>query len=83
MGEFIGNLGDILNLWAIKFVKKMHQKPKFWVLGDIFLEHSYRSPEKKTFFDSAKRRLFEDDSGPKSSISSTCFLFLRRMGRGA
>ncbi len=39
MGDFIaqiGNLGDILDLWAIKFVKKMQRKPKFRVLGDIF-----------------------------------------------
>ncbi len=51
----------------------------------FFLEHSYRSPEKKTFFDSAKCRLFEDDTGAKKYNFKHVFSFLfsRRMGRGA
>ncbi len=60
MGDLIGNLGAILNLWAIKFVNKNASKAQILGFGRyFFLEHSYRSPEKKTFFDSAKCRLFE------------------------
>ncbi len=39
VGDFITQikiLGDILVLWAIKFVNKMQRKPKIRVSGDIF-----------------------------------------------